>query len=327
MMSTKNTLISVLLAYCLSFSWALAADESFTVQNFFISTRPGVISLATSLRIEEITFAASRDLDGLKLPSIITILDAKNVTVNMQFDGSLAQKWYLLDGETKIFCQGQILALGKQDEKVPVLIYGARQPAMALFEAQKVTLSEDGNWLAVDTTDAKAVTYPVLRTEAAGRGFRVALVPARDVSRRRETEGKKSVDLGSGRQTAGLVGLESKQIGRDSVLITRGFPYDKTIALQVPLTIKVGNSGDINKLLFHSFIAAEKLDPTGKFTAIPANTGINIVWEFTEPGTSFRVGEFVYTAQRKGATVTFTEEGVVLSGLSIVPLSQWRTKH
>jgi hypothetical protein len=307
-------------------SCAFATDQGFVVRNFYVSTEPGVISLATSLRIEEITFDVSRDLDGLKLSSVITILDAKNAAVNMQFDGSLAQKWYVLDGGTKIFCQGQILALGSRGKKVPVLIFGTQPSARALFDAQNITLSEAGSQLEAQWTGAKAVTYPVLRIDAAGREFYATLIPSRNADRGPEPVGKKSVDIGAGRQPAGLVGLEVKQIGPDSLLITKGFPIDKTVHLGAPLTIKVGNSGDIEKLLFQSFLVAEKFGPTGKFTAIPANTGINIVWEFTEAGTSFRVGEFVYTAQRKGSTLKFTEEGVLLDGLTVVPLSQWKTK-
>ncbi len=119
-------------------------------------------------------------------------------------------------------------------------------------------------------------------------------------------------------------GLKGFQWPDGTLLITSGFPYDKE--LQVEDEIEVGDSGNIEKLLFYKILAAEQLSPDGKHVYHPVNTAVGLRWKFKKALTSFRVGEYVYTALREGSTVAFTEEGVYLSDIKITPLSAYKKR-
>jgi hypothetical protein len=106
--------------------------------------------------------------------------------------------------------------------------------------------------------------------------------------------------------------------------ITSGFPYDKEVQLQNGYLLKVGGSGDIEKLAFDQILTSEKMSPDGKTVLHLDNTAIGIIWSFTKANTSFRVGDYVYTALREGSTVMFAKDGVYLKDFKITPLSAYK---
>ena len=124
--------------------------------------------------------------------------------------------------------------------------------------------------------------------------------------------------------TPGFPGLTLKDLGNDAFLISDGFPYNKEFGMVSHITLSVGNSGDLDKIAFSHVLVAEGEDKTGRFKAIPANSGRNITWKFTEANTSFRIGDYVYTSLRKDADIEFTDEGVILHGFRITPVKVFR---
>jgi hypothetical protein len=113
-----------------------------------------------------------------------------------------------------------------------------------------------------------------------------------------------------------LKGLEGFRLPDNSLFITSGFPYDKG-SLVIKTIIDVGDSGDIQTLLFYKVMVGEGLTRL-------ANTVPGIIWNFKKANTSFQVGNYVYTALREGSTVEFKKDGVLLRGFKLTPLADFK---
>ena len=122
-----------------------------------------------------------------------------------------------------------------------------------------------------------------------------------------------------------LQGLEFRKIDQDSVLVTKGFPYDKEFSFANPHVIQVLEAEDLDHLLFNRTLLSMTMDSTsGKLTAIPANAAVNLTWEFSKPDIAFRIDDYVYISMRKGSRIEFTRDGVILRGFYIVPSSDYK---
>ena len=121
-------------------------------------------------------------------------------------------------------------------------------------------------------------------------------------------EEKASEDTSSARQLKpACKSLKYTQIDKDTILITEGFTYQKSRALNVPhmMGISAVNEGNI-------FIPEQ-----GSVTIPDFESAVNVTWEFTWPDIRFQRDGCIYTSNVEGATIKFTKEGVLVKNFKI----------
>jgi len=120
--------------------------------------------------------------------------------------------------------------------------------------------------------------------------------------------------------------LESQRVDADTLLITQGFPYDRTSVLEIPMVLKVLKSDSVESIHFDQVLVAEQMSPDGNLSAFPANAIVNVTWEFTAPDIAIHVADYMYISSREGATISFGKDGVTCKGIRITPFTEFNRK-
>jgi len=115
-------------------------------------------------------------------------------------------------------------------------------------------------------------------------------------------DGKTAIDYA--KQKLGLGALKIERIDADSVRITDGFIYQKTITLRSEFLIRIKS------------IERGIIQPEGA-VLMGAEAAVGVTWVFDKPGLVLHNGDYVYTSKVKDATIKFTKEGAILTGFQI----------
>jgi len=90
--------------------------------------------------------------------------------------------------------------------------------------------------------------------------------------------------------------------------------------LQDPLTIRIvgtNGKGELVAAKDSGVPMEESFDPkTGKLGSKMYTHAISVVWQFTKAGITFRAEGVTYKAEKAGATISFTQNGVKMEGIN-----------
>jgi len=133
--------------------------------------------------------------------------------------------------------------------------------------------------------------------------------------------------------------LKTKAIDEDTVLVTAGFNYQRECTTSKPAKLSVSGSKGGKILATGTMgIQFDAGGNSGGAAALPMfvvrledatpieEEGNNAYclgskWVFEKPGLSFTNGRYVYTSNRKGATVEFQRQGVLLKCVTFKPMA------
>jgi hypothetical protein len=101
--------------------------------------------------------------------------------------------------------------------------------------------------------------------------------------------------------------LKYTQIGKDTILITEGFSYQKNRELISGHLMGIQGVKEGNV-----FIPDE-----GSATIPDHESAVNVTWEFVKPDIVFLRDNCIYTSKVAGASIKFTKEGVLVKDFKI----------
>jgi hypothetical protein len=115
-----------------------------------------------------------------------------------------------------------------------------------------------------------------------------------------------------------LSGLEYVRFSDNEILIKSGFPYNSEVGISRPQTLHIlhDENGKLvargRAMMIHGGVTTD-----GISVQMSSSNYIGCSYVFDEIGLSVTGGEFRYTSNREGATISFRDDGVLVSGFDI----------
>jgi hypothetical protein len=175
--------------------------------------------------------------------------------------------------------------------------------------------------------------------------FGISFVAAYAAGRITESQQVPSVDKtkpASAQQAFPSNILTIERIDNETYIISKGFPYRHDVTLTEEIVIPIDRveivegrhsffvGKDVPLIILGSLIARtqgdmvfpptftrSKLDIESKGNASPLPDAVGIIWKFSRPEMNFTVEDVTFSSLKAGATVRFTDKGVVIQGFKL----------